>query len=304
VRVALLQLRARAADEDDALREGERAFREAAALGADVALFPEMWQIGYAAAPPDPEGRTAWLARAVPADGAFVGRFRALARELRTAVVITYLERRDGAPRNVATLIDREGRDVLTHAKVHTCDFGFERVLAPGDAFRAADLDLPSGRVRVGMMICFDREFPESARALMLAGAEVILTPNACSMDAERIGQLRARAFENMVGVALANYAVPEPPGAGACDGHSIAFSGICYGPDGRARDHTLVAAGEGPGIHLAAFDLDALRAYRAREPWGGAFRRPPAYGALLDVASDPVFARAAPRDGPQAPVS
>src|SRR4051794_38026705 len=60
-------------------------------------------------------------------------------------------------------------------------------------------------------MICYDREFPESARVLMLGGAELILTPNACGLDADRLGQFRARAYENMVGVAMANYATPDP---------------------------------------------------------------------------------------------
>ncbi len=51
-------------------------------------------------------------------------------------------------------------------------------------------------------MICFDREFPESARILMLKGAELILVPNACPMEINRLSQLRGRAFENMIAVA------------------------------------------------------------------------------------------------------
>jgi predicted amidohydrolase len=109
-----------------------------------------------------------------------------------------------------------------------------EAALTPGDAFPTADLHIADGHVRIGVMVCFDREFPESARALMLGGAEVILTPNACLLGDDRVGQLRARAFENMVGVAMANYAAPEPADPGGCDGRSVAFSGICFAPDGR----------------------------------------------------------------------
>ena len=100
---------------------------------------------------------------------------------------------------------------MLTYAKVHICDWGMEAALTPGDGFRVADLDTRAGTVRVGLMICYDREFPESARVLMLGGAELILTPNACGLDADRLGQCRARASENMVGVAMANYATPDP---------------------------------------------------------------------------------------------
>jgi N-carbamoylputrescine amidase len=240
VRVALVQARSRGADPELALREGESVCREAAARGADVVLFPELWQLGYTSCPAEPARRAAWLAHATTLDGPFVSRFREIARELGGAIVITYLEAWPGAPRNTATLIDRHGDPVLTYAKVHTCDFGMEAALTPGDGFRVADLDTPAGTVRVGLMICYDREFPESARVLMLGGAELILTPNACGLDVDRLGQFRARAYENMVGVAMANYAAPAPTDdhchlcpLDVCNGHSVAFSGIRFDRDG-----------------------------------------------------------------------
>jgi predicted amidohydrolase len=264
-----------------------------------------MWQIGYAPAPRDNAARAEWVALATPADGPFVAHFRALARELGMAIVITYLERGVDGPRNAATLIDRRGAVRLTYAKVHTCAFGWERALAPGEAFAVAELETAAGPVRVGLMICFDREFPEAARLLMLAGAEVVLTPNACALDEERLGQFRARSFENMVGVAMTNYAAPIPAPAdapGHWNGHSIAFSGVCYDRYGRPRDHKLVEAGEEEAVVVATFDLDDLRCYRTREPWGGAYRRPGAYGALLSDASDPVFGRRGPSPSPAEP--
>jgi predicted amidohydrolase len=281
LRAALLQPVGLGADPRAALREGERWCRAAAALGADVAVFPELWQIGYAPCPPDAAGRDAWCALATGEHGSFVGRFRDLAAELGMAIVVTYLQDWPGAPRNAATLIDRHGRSCLTYAKVHTCAFNTEAVLTPGAEFPVAELDADGGIVRVGLMICFDREHPESARALMLAGAEAILVPNSCILDAERIGQVRARAFENMTPIAVANYAAASD--RGGCNGHSVAFSGVCYDPDGRPRDSKLVEAGEHEGVYLATVDLDALRAYRAREPWGATYRRPAAYGALVE---------------------
>jgi predicted amidohydrolase len=297
MRVALLQLRSRGGDVERALADGEAACREAAALGADVALFPEMWQVGYAPAPHG-ERLQEWLAPATDVGGPFVGRFRTLARDLGMAIAITYLERKHGGARNAATLIDRLGVPVLTYAKVHTCDFGVDNALTPGNEFPVAELDLGDGVVRVGIMICFDREQPESARALMLGGAEVILTPNSCILDRERLGQFRARAFENMLGVAMTNYAAPLEPfhWPGDANGHSVAYSGICYARDGTPVDHELVHAGEQEGVFLATFDLDALRAYRAWEPWGDAYRKPRAYAALLRDAADPVFRRSRAR--------
>ena len=304
--VALIQARSRGADPELALRDGERLCREAAASGADVVLFPELWQLGYTSWRAEPARRAAWLAHATSRDGPFVSRFRDLARELGVAIVITYLEEWPGAPRNTATLIDRHGEPVLTYAKVHTCDFGMEAALTPGDGFRVADLDTGAGSVRVGLMICYDRDFPESARVLMLGGAELILTPNACGLDDERIGTFRVRASENMVGAAMANYAAPDPAvdlshlaPLDVCNGHSVAFSGVRYDREGNGLEHKLVEGGEGEELLMATFDLDALRAYRADEAGGDAYRKPGAYRALVDNAPLPVFARADSRRTP-----
>ena len=81
-------------------------------------------------------------------------------------------------PRNTMILLDRHGRRVFTYAKVHTCDFGDEKYLTPGEDFCVANLDTAQGAVkRSGAMICYDREFPESARILMLKGENMILHP-------------------------------------------------------------------------------------------------------------------------------
>jgi len=97
-------------------------------------------------------------------------------------------------------------------------------------------------------MICYDREFPESARILMLKGAEIILVPNACPMEINRVSQLRARAYENMVGIATVNY----PEGVPDCNGHSTAFDGIAYRPDeSGSRDTLIIEAVEREGIFI-----------------------------------------------------
>jgi N-carbamoylputrescine amidase len=288
VTVALLQLRSYGRDQGANLAAGEAACRRAAAGGADIALFPEMWNIGYTfpdAA--DPEDCARWAREAVGADAAFVRHFRALARELGMAIALTYLEEWPERPRNAVTLIDRHGEDVLTYAKVHTCAFDAEAALTPGDAFSVVALDTARGPVRVGAMICFDREFPESARLLMLGGAEIILAPNACEMESNRLAQLRTRAYENMLGIALANYAAPR------CNGHSVAFDGIAFvGEEGITRDHCILEAGEEEGIFLATFDLERMRAYRETEVWGNAYRRPRCYRSLMDETVESPFVR------------
>ena len=281
--VALLQLQPERT-RDANLEKGLISCRRAKAMGADIALFPEMWSTGYRMADDD----AALRADAAAADSNFVASFGQLAAELNMAIGITFLEQYDPAPRNSLCLFDRFGRRQFIYAKVHTCDFDAEVRLTPGDAFPVADLDCGEGTVKVGAMICFDREFPESARILMLNGAEIILVPNACPMEINRLSQLRARAFENMLGIATANY----PLGTPDCNGHSSAFDGIAWCKDEMSRDSLILEAGEAEGIYLAHFPLQAMRRYRETEVFGNAWRRPEVYEALVSPAVSAPFQR------------
>ena len=274
LKIALLQLMPGKTIEDN-LKKGVEYFARAKDMGADIALFPEMWSIGYYI----PEDMEELDRLSVPADGELVSAFGKLALELDMAIGITFLEKYDKAPRNTLCLFDRFGNKALTYAKVHTCDFGDERRLTPGEDFYVADLDVGRGTVRIGAMICYDREFPESARILMLKGAEVILVPNACPMEINRLSQLRARAFENMVGIATVNYPYGQPD----CNGHSSAFDGIAYREDEPgSRDTLVIEAGEREGIYIADFPIRELREYRKREVHGNAYRRPEKYALLV----------------------
>jgi N-carbamoylputrescine amidase len=313
LRVALLQMSSHGVDQASNLEKGDRFCRGAKAIGADIALFPEMWNIGYSsfcdpstgandlwlarerraaldARLDDPEldeKRRAWQERAVGVDSEYVSNFRELARDLDMAIALTYLETWSEAPRNALSLIDRRGEILFTYAKVHTCDFDYpEAALTPGDEFFVVSLETAKGPVYVGAMICFDREFPESARILMLKGAEIILTPNACGLGINRLTQFRARSFENLVGVAMTNYAAPDQ------NGHSVAYDGIPFDDEGNDRDMLLIEAGQMEGIFAADFDLDALRNYRLREPWGNAFRRPHRYQSLTSADITSPFIR------------
>lgn len=267
------------------LEKGIHACRLAKEQGADLALFPEMWSNGYEI----PEDLELLKTMAISAEDPFVEAFGALAKELDMAIGITFLERFDPLPRNTLCLFDRFGKKVLTYAKVHTCDFGDECRLTAGEDFYVAELDTAQGTVKIGAMICYDREFPESARVLMLKGAEILLVPNACPMEINRLSQLRGRAYENMVGIATCNY----PAGKPDCNGHSSAFDGIAYSPDlPGSRDTEILEAGEEEGIYMAAFDLEALRDYRRNEVHGNAYRRPEKYQLLLSREIQEPFIR------------
>ena len=289
LKIALLQI-APCRTLEGNLEKGIASCRKAKELGADIALFPEMWSNGYNIynRPVD-----RWKGEAIPADSEFVNAFGALAGELSMAVGITFLEQYEGGPRNSMVLFDRRGERKITYAKVHTCDFDVERNLTPGEDFYVALLDTARGKVKVGAMICFDREFPESARILMLKGAELILVPNACPMEINRLSQLRARAYENMLAIATCNY----PDSVPDCSGGSSVFDGVAYLPelDG-SRDMCILQAEGAEGIYLAELDLEQLRRYRKSEVHGNAFRRPRKYGILLDTKTEQPFIRSSRR--------
>ncbi len=285
LKIALLQI-APCETLQENLEKGISACRQASALGADLVLFPEMWSNGYRIydRPVDE-----WRAEAIPANGGFIRAFGQLAKELGLAICITLLEEYEGGPRNSCILFDRHGEQTLAYAKVHTCDFGVERNLTPGEDFYTATLDTACGGVNVGAMICYDREFPESARILMLKGAELILVPNACPMEINRLSQLRTRAFENMLAIATCNYPQTVPD----CNGGSSVFDGVAYLPELEgSRDTCILQAGGAEGIYVADLDLEQLRAYRETEVHGNAFRHPSKYTLLTHPAIDRPFLR------------
>ena len=213
LKIALVQLMPEATTEKN-LEKGLQACEQAKQRGADLILFPEMWHIGYR--------KEAFLSdNAIDQNSFFLQEFCRQAKKLSLAIAITYLGKGQKKPTNSLALIDAGGTVILEYAKVHICCFGdgpddnLECNLEAGKSFKVAQLSFAGGSISVGAMICFDREFPESARSLMLQGAELILVPNACALATcnvlgdVRLQQVRSRAFENMCAVAVANYPAP-----------------------------------------------------------------------------------------------
>ena len=274
VKIAFLQLLPGNTLEEQ-YETGQRACKEAKEMGADIALFPEMWSNGYYLPQDSVQLRSFALSEQSP----FVQGFKELAEKLDMAIGITFLEQNEPKPLNSMILFDRNGKNVLHYSKVHTCDFDLEKLLSSGDDFYVADLDTKNGSLKVGSMICFDREFPESARILMMKGAELILAPNACPLEINRLSALRTRAYENMLAVATCNY----PEGQPDCNGHSNLFDGVPWLPEEPGvRDMCVFMASEEAGVYIAELDLDMLRRHRANDVMGNKYRHPGKYGVLL----------------------
>jgi len=232
---------------------------EAKRASADIVVFPEMYSNGYARFDAtDSAAVERWHKGAETPDGPFVERFRNAARMNKVGVVATFLEAADPKPFNAALLIDSNGQTVLHHRKVHICDFDNpERELGKGTEFRAAKIETSSGPVNVGLMICMDREYPEAARSLSRAGAEIALVPNCCELASDpavgdvRIAQARGRAFEMVIGIAVANYPAPRS------DGQSFAVD---------ALGKVIALADDSPSVVIAEFDVRSIRRARVED--------------------------------------
>ena len=262
-RVAVLQMRSVNREYERNIKTIIKYMSDAKQNGADILLLPECFITGY--------DLTIDNASAITEND--LAPLCENAKELNIGLVATALTQGKSNPQNSAFVISKDGKILMKYAKVHTCDFADEKVLESGTEFKVCDFD----GVKIGIMICYDREYPESARVLMLKGAEIILVPNDCGSMRPRLQALSTRAYENMCGVAMAN-----PNGENA--GNSCAYSPICWDRNGECVDNTLLLAdAETEGLFYADFDMDAIRAYREREMMGNTFRKVKAYAQLLN---------------------
>ncbi len=245
----------------------ERARALMAAVEADLIVLPELWASGYAF-------RSRAEAESLAEDaasGPTAAALRAEARRRRAHLVSGFAERWRGRLYNSAMLVGPQGVRAV-YRKAHL--FERERLFfTPGDTRFAVHR---VGPARVGMMICFDWRFPESARVLALLGADVIAHPSNLVFAQAQDGMV-VRALENRVYAVTANRT-----GADRRPGLTIAFTGRSQvvGPDGRI----LARAGAREAVARAA-DCELGRARRKRITRRTpifANRRPDLYRALL----------------------
>lgn len=172
----------------------------AADQGADLLVFPEMFLTGYNI------GADAAFALAEVRDGPSAQKVMAIAQTTGVAILYGYPERsNDGQIYNAVQLIDAQGVSVGHYRKTHLFgDLDNAMFAASGDDFQLIELN----GWHLGLLICYDVEFPENTRRLALAGADLILVPTANMKPYDFVADvtIRARAFENQCYVAYANY--------------------------------------------------------------------------------------------------
>ena len=219
-RVAAWQCQPRPLDLAGNLRRLDEICAQAAAERVEVLVTPEMFTSGYGLTPEQV------LTLAEDAGGPTENAVAQIAQRHRLAIVYGHPERAAAAGAyNAATLVGPDGVVRGRHRKVHLFGDVDRRLFVPNPAPPAAfDFD----DARVGLLICYDVEFPEAVRRLASDGAQTVLVPTANMAGFEVVQQVlvRARACENGCGVVYANY-------CGADDLFEYNGLSVICGPDG-----------------------------------------------------------------------
>ena len=261
----------------------ERLVRAAAAEGANIVLIQELFEGLYFCQ----EQEARHYERALPFAGhATIAHFAALARELGVVIPISFFERANQVFYNSLAMIDADGSVLGLYRKSHVPD-------GPGYSekfyFRPGDSGFRVWRTRfgaVGCGICWDQWFPETARAMALMGAEILLYPTAIGSEPQDPGLdsmehwrivMRGHAGANLMPLAAANRI-----GSETISGKRQTYYGSSFiaGPTGALEAQ---AGREREAVLVARFDLDAIA--RQRAAWG-VFRdrRPDLYGVLTSA--------------------
>ena len=281
VRLGLCQVLTEAWDVEGNTARLMAALEAAADAGAELAITPECVFHAYGSGKDQADTIRRCSAIAESVDGERIGRVKELARSRRLHVVIGFCERGEGAQiHNSAAVISSAGEILQVYRKVHCRNFEdirFSGAFTPGDAFAVDDLICGASSVRLGTMICFDREIPESVRSLRALGAQLIACPLAT--DTERLDEhvnyahneliTRARAAENEVFIAVVNHAGRQNGGT------------FVVGPGGEA----LVQLGAEAEVKVVEIPVSALVERLHAKPYGWmgwGYRRPEIYGCYL----------------------
>jgi N-carbamoylputrescine amidase len=280
VRVAATQMKCTANREAN-IAKAEKLVREAAAQGAQIILLQELFESLYFCQVESPE----YFGLATSAEtNSAVNHFSAVAKELGVVLPISFFEKRNQACFNSIAVIDADGSAMGVYRKTHIPDGpGYEEkfYFTPGDTgFRV----WRTRYARIGIGICWDQWFPETARCLVLQGAEILFYPTAIGSEPINPDNdtrdhwrtcMQGHAGANMVPVVTSNRT-----GVETIDDASITFYGSSFITDNKgALVEQMDRTSE--GTISAAFDLEQMA--NERQAWGlFRDRRPSHYGAIL----------------------
>ena len=261
----------------------EQLVRDAAARGAQIILLQELFEKPYFCK--DMKDDFFAFAHA-GVDNPLVARFQAVARELSVVLPVSFYERANNAYFNSIAIVDADGSVLGVYRKSHIPHGpGYQEkyYFSPGDTgFKVWD----TAYARIGVAICWDQWFPESARIMSLMGAEVLMYPTAIGSepdapDLDSSGHwqrtMQGHSAANCVPVVASNRIGTEK--GSSCD---LTFYGSSFITD-QTGDKVVEGDRQTQDVLVADFDLDAVQDYRTS--WGlFRDRRPDLYGGILNL--------------------
>lgn len=246
VRLAVVQMSIETLEKERNLERSIDLLKVAVQKKAQIAVLPELCISGNSFRDIE-EARTA--AEEIP-DGFTTRKWLQFAKENTIYIIGGVCERSNDQLHNSAVVISPEGHQ-LTYRKIHLWDKE-KKIFAPGNCFEVIDTPF----AKIGVMICFDGFFPETARILTELGAEIICQPTA-EKQVFDMEMIRGRSYENAVFIATANLAGRERDDI--YGGHSQITN-----PRGK---FLAVKEGDRDGILIADIDLSEIsRAKRMTE--------------------------------------
>lgn len=262
------------------IANAERLVREAAARGAQVILLQELFETPYFCQKPNPD----YLQLATPVEeNPAIRHFQKIAAELGVVLPISFYERAGRARFNSIALLDADGQMLGLYRKSHIPDgpgYHEKYYFNPGDTgFKVWQTRYG----RIGVAICWDQWFPESARSMVLNGAELLLYPTAIGSEPHDPSIVSRdhwqRVQQGHAGANLTPLIASNRIGREVQEDYHIDFYGSSFIADQfGAKVEELDETEEGVLVH--SFDLDRLE--HTRSAWG-VFRdrRPNLYGAI-----------------------
>jgi N-carbamoylputrescine amidase len=275
------------ADRDANVARSMGLIRRAAGSGAELVVLQELHAGLYFCQTEN----AACFDQAEPIPGPSTEQFGAVARELGIVLVTSLFERRaPGLCHNTAVVLERDGTIAGRYRKMHVPDdpgYYEKHYFAPGDlGFRP----IATSVGKLGVLVCWDQWYPEAARLMALAGAEVLVYPTAIGWDmrdtpAERQRQFdawltiqRSHAVANGLPVVSANRVGDEPDPSGATPGQRFWGNSLAVGCQGE-----ILAQASADGDEALVVQLDGSRSDSVRRIWPFLRdRRVDAYEGLL----------------------
>ena len=277
VKVCAIQMNAVKFDKEANFKKADSLLRESARKGADIACLPECALTGYPRIfrkklKSEEEyqkelKKIISIAETIP--GQYSEKFANLAKELGIYIITGYEELIDNKIYNTCILLSPNGEIVGKYSKMHLQDWMIDSGINHGNEVKSFDISIRDIKLKIGIIICFDIQVPETARMAMIEGTDILFVPYCANDFSDEIHRwlFRIRALENQFYLLRVHYASPF------CNGDSMLID---------PKGNVIFGGQTKEGALIGEVDLDFLKEVRETfKIYGPTYRRPNVYSKI-----------------------